>query len=217
MGDAVSLREKIQEIRARKKVLSSNPGLWLGKSVAVSDSVFEGSNRIGDHSYINSSSFGKYTYIGPRCIVNYAILGRYCAIAPDVMIGTGGHPIEQNVSVHPLFYLNRPEIGWDFSKEDHFNEFGETKIGHDVWIGTKVTIRDGITVGNGAVVGAGAVVVRNLEPFGIYVGAPARLLRFRYPSDIIERLEAFSWWDRDLDWLRDNAEAFADVSKLLAL
>ncbi|MDP1028793.1 DapH/DapD/GlmU-related protein [Sphingomonas sp. KR1UV-12] len=210
------LREKIQQYRARTRALATHPGLWLGKAATVSDSRFEAQNRIGDHAHVAHSSLGRYSYVGPRCIVSHADIGRFCAVAPDAIIGTGGHPIGANASIHPLFYLHRPAIGWDFVERDQASEYARTRIGHDVWIGAKAVVRDGVTIGNGAVVGAGAVVVHDLAPYGIYVGVPARLLRFRYAEDIVAQLEAHGWWDRDPAWLLANAAAFADVGSLLA-
>jgi carbonic anhydrase/acetyltransferase-like protein (isoleucine patch superfamily) len=84
-----------------------------------------------------------------------------------------------------------------------------------VWIGVGATVLDGLRIGDGAIVGAGAVVVKDIEPYAIYGGVPARLIRRRFSDDDIELLLGFRWWDRDEDWLRSHLEALHDI-KLFA-
>ena len=88
-------------------------------------------------------------------------------------------------------------------------------IGNDVWIGNDVRIFPGVTIGDGAVVGTGAVVTKDLEPYGIYAGVPAKLIRKRYDVGTIDALLDLKWWEKDEEWLREHSAWFADVEELI--
>jgi acetyltransferase-like isoleucine patch superfamily enzyme len=171
---------------------------------------------IGAQSVVLNTTIGDYTYIGPRAVIVRANIGRFCSIASEVHLGTGSHPTAA-VSSHPIFYLARADRGWDFVENDLREEFDETNLGNDVWIGAKVCVRDGVRIGDGVMVGAGAVVVKDLEPYGIYGGVPAKLIRFRFPELVIEKLLEFKWWDREPDWLRRHAHSFNDINSFITL
>ena len=190
------------------------PDVRLGARTSVHESALDPQVALGDDTMVLRATVGRYSYLGPRCIVADTDIGQFCSIAADVAIGSGGHPLERNVAIHPMFYLNRPPH-WDLVSEDRYQEFRKTSIGNDVWIGTKAVIRDGIKVGHGAVIGAGAIVTKDLEPYGIYAGSPARLIRYRFDEATRKRLLALSWWDRDMTWIRSHAAAFSDVGELL--
>lgn len=194
---------------------SSNQTLRLGEAPSFYNVDFAEHVGVGYDSLIVNSTIGVQSYLGPRCIIAHTDIAKFCSIAADVSIGTGGHPLGGNVAMHPAFYLRRPPQ-WDFVSQDTFDEFKRTAVGSDVWIGTKAVIRDGVSVGDGAVVGAGAIVTKDLEPYGIYAGNPARLLRFRFSDTQIERLLKVRWWDRGPDWIRANIDAFSDIDRFLA-
>ena len=90
-------------------------------------------------------------------------------------------------------------------------------IAADVWIGTKAVIRDGVTIGHGCVIGAGAVVTKDTEPYGIYVGVPAKLTRYRFSPEIREKLMSLQWWEKDFAWIRSRIADFQDVDRLAGL
>lgn len=102
-----------------------------------------------------------------------------------------------------------------FSRDQSVEENPRTLIGHDVWIGSGALILDGKVIGNGAIVGARAVVTRDVPPYAIVVGAPAKVIRYRFEPDVIEALQAAAWWDRDPDWIIQNHIDFADVSMFI--
>lgn len=205
------LRSKVRNRRLARQY----PGVRFGYRASVHQSELDPQVGLGDETVILRSSIGRYSYLGPRCIVANSKIGQFCSIAADVAIGSGSHPLDRNAAVHPIFYLHRPDLGWDLVSRDGFEEFQTTTIGSDVWIGTKVVIRDGVTIGHGAVVGAGAVVTRDLEPYGIYAGVPARLVRYRFDENTRSRLLRLAWWNREMNWIRQNAGNFADVDRLL--
>ncbi len=187
--------------------------LSIGGGCTISQTTFGRHVRIGDHTTLISSTILDYSYIGNNSVVCRTSIGKYCSIASDTLLGTGSHPAREFVSSHPIFYLFKPSIGWDFVRKDLMEEFSPTVIGNDVWIGARVTIRDGVRIGDGAIVGAGAVVVKDLEPYGVYVGVPATLLRYRFEADEIRFLREFRWWDKDELWIRKNVEKFHSVSR----
>lgn len=84
-------------------------------------------------------------------------------------------------------------------------------IGSDVWIGANVTVRPGVRIGDGAIVGANSVVTGDIPPYAIYAGCPARLIRYRFTEEEIEKLLKMKWWEQDEQWIRDNIERFKDI------
>jgi acetyltransferase-like isoleucine patch superfamily enzyme len=99
-----------------------------------------------------------------------------------------------------------------FADKQYFNEYTEVKIGNDVWIGEDVIIPGGVTIGDGAVIASRAVVTRDVAPYSVVGGVPARHIKFRFGEDQIKKLQAIKWWDRDEQWLRDNFKLFLNVN-----
>jgi hypothetical protein len=122
------------------------------------------------------------------------------------------------VSTSPLFFSTAKQCGTTFADSNCFKEFGNVAIGNDVWIGARVTIKDNIRVGNGAVVAAGAVVVKDVPPYAIVGGVPARIIRFRFEDNIIQQLQKLQWWDWSESRLRAAQRWFVvgDASQLLS-
>ncbi|MBR1892541.1 MAG: CatB-related O-acetyltransferase [Lachnospiraceae bacterium] len=118
--------------------------------------------------------------------------------------------------MHPAFTDPTPVFGFSYAREHIFDEKkGEIRIGNDVWIGNHVRIMDGVTIGNGAVVGTGAVVTKDLPPYSISVGVPAKVIKYRFDENTIEQLEKTKWWDKGEDWIKSHGADFADVKDLL--
>jgi phosphonate metabolism protein (transferase hexapeptide repeat family) len=150
---------------------------------------------LGD-TRIEYSELGDFSYLDSGCSVADTKIGRFCAIAAQVRIGAPNHPIDRP-SLHRFTYC--PEYYSDTAERDH-SFFAQRRadrvvIGHDVWIGHAVIVLPGIRVGNGAVLAAGAVVSRNVEPYTIVGGVPARPIKRRFSHGIAARLERIAWWD----------------------
>src|SRR5450759_4178371 len=154
----------------RALLLRTYSNLSIGKGCQISQSSFGKHVRVEDRASILGSTISDYSYVGPDSVVCGTAIGKFCSIAGGVHLGTGSHPSRGFVSTHPIVYLSRPSIGWDFADKDYLPEFRQTRVGHDVRIGARAIIRDGLSIGDGAIVGAGAVVVKDLQPYGIYAG-----------------------------------------------
>ena len=157
---------------------------------------------------MKDSTLGRYSYIGNNTDVEYAKIGKFCSIADHCRIGMGGHNLNL-LSTSPIFTeaINGTRSQW----LDHDVNAAEDKmavLGNDVWVGSHVLINGGVTVGHGAVIGAGAVVVKDVPPYAIVGGVPARIIRYRFSQEVIEKLLEFEWWNLDDDVLKQNIVFF---------
>lgn len=127
-----------------------------------------------------------------------SVIGKFCCIGRNVVIGPNQHP-QNFLSTHTFQYGNEYN---NFNVIDFKSQI-PTIIGNDVWIGTNVILMGGITVGDGSIIGAGAVVTRNVEPYSIVVGVPAKIIKYRFSKDIIDKLLELKWWDIEEIYLKD--------------
>ena len=198
--------------RLKKSTIQLGRNAWI-----TGNSTFEGYNRIGECSDFRGS-MGWGSYMGTECHIN-ATIGKYCCISDRVRTISGTHPSSTFVSVHPAFYSTRKQCGLTYVKENCFEEVlrnpvdGKTTvyIGNDVWIGYNVTLIGGIQIGDGAIIAAGAVVTKDVEPYTIVGGVPAKPIKKRFSQEEIDFLERFRWWDMDSDWLDKNSEDFQNI------
>lgn len=153
------------------------------------------------------ASVGDYSYIGKGTRLIHAHVGKFCSVGGGSAIGMGSHSLAY-ASTSPIFTSRKNAIGVSWSESAHYDEYEEIQIGNDVWIGQRVLIMGGVTVGNGAVIGAGAVVTKDVPPYAIVGGVPAKVIRYRFPENIITKLESTKWWTIDDKTLRDNIELF---------
>lgn len=168
------------------------------------DSKLEGKNYVGAQAKILSSRLGKYSYVGSNSELMLSNVSRYVSIAPSVIIGLQGHNLRLASTYPPFWYSNQTcSVGITGTNGIEYS-FEKTTVEADCWIGHSALIMAGVKLGTGSVVGAGAVVTRDLEPFGIYAGSPAKLIRYRFNSHDISRLLDSQWWN--LDFL--EAQAF---------
>ncbi|MBD9658726.1 MULTISPECIES: DapH/DapD/GlmU-related protein [Pantoea] len=160
-------------------------------------------------TYIEYSELGDFSYLGEHCCVADAQIGRFTAIANHVRIGAPNHPMDR-ASQHRFTYC--PEY-YDAQAERDNGFFADRRadrviIGNDVWIGHGVIVLPGVAVGDGAVLGAGAVVTKEVPPYTIVGGVPAKVIRARFAADIAAQLQAIAWWNWPLEKLMANLADF---------
>lgn len=181
---------------------------------------FEGNNYLSANSSLVSSKIGFATYLGEETIISKAIIGRYTSIGPNVNCIFGQHPSNTFVSTHPAFFSLRAQVGFTYVKKQLFKEFSSPKvsgkpytiqIGNDVWVGANVSIMDGVVIGDGAIIAANALVNKNVQPYTIVGGIPAKPIKKRFSDKHINFLLAIKWWEKPQDWIAKNAQLFSDI------
>lgn len=192
------------------------PGVNYNMSTTIGDlSVFEGLNSIGDRSFFKGR-MGVGSYMGANCYLE-ANVGRFTSIASDVKCNLGTHPYKRPyVSTSPMFYSLRKQTGETFARKQLFDEVkAPVEIGHDCWVGQYVFLVGGIKINNGAVILAGSIVTKDVPPYAIVAGVPAKVVGYRYEEHIITKLQQYQWWNMPIEWLRENYEMFSDIDKFL--
>ena len=160
---------------------------------------------IGEASYVSDASV---EYGRSQC---HVLIGRYCAIAHRVIFEVGLNHAYNYASIYPFDVLQKESN--DYWKESNKNQI---IIGNDVWIGCDVIIMGGVHIGNGAVIGAGTVVAKDVPPYSVVVGNPARVIKYRFEPEIIRRLQEIKWWYWPIDEIKAKCSAMKDVERFLA-
>ncbi len=151
---------------------------------------------IGPTNKIIESSIDDYTYTMDDVTINYAEIGKYCSIASHVCINPVNHPMER-VTQHHMTY-RRIDYGFAQTDDDMIFDWRRSNrvtIGHDVWIGHGAIVMKGVTIGTGAVIASGAVVTKDVEPYQIVAGVPAKPIKMRFPEDVCTKLLQIAWWE----------------------
>ncbi len=192
--------------------------------------VLEGRNYIGRDTVLSNVRLGFGSYASEGVDLSNVRTGKYCAIGPGVKTVLGRHPLDLKIAaLHPAFYSPSGAMGFTYFRGKEgacANSFEEAVyldkengyqviIGNDVWIGQDARIMEGVTIGDGAAIGAGALVTKDVEPYGIYVGTPAKKLRSRFDEKTVEKLLKFCWWEKDEAWIQAHIDEFSDVERLL--
>lgn len=180
----------------------------LGETPTVHDTAVVVDCQLGRwteiyaHVTMRETSFGDYSYIVKGGNVVWSTIGKFCSIAEGARINPGNHATWRASQHHFTYRAAQYGLGEDDAEFFRWRRDHWVTIGHDVWIGHGVTILAGVTVGTGAVIGAGAVVSKDVAPYEIVGGVPARHIRWRFPQPVAEALQDIAWWDWPHDKLR---------------
>jgi phosphonate metabolism protein (transferase hexapeptide repeat family) len=181
----------------------------IDPTAVVKDSTLGVWTTVGARTQIQETVFGDYAYVTNDCDIIYSRIGKFCSIASHVRINPGNHPLWR-AALHHFSYRSR---SYDLHPEDD-HEFFEWRrshpvvLGEDVWVGHGAILLPGVKIGTGAVVGAGAVVTKDVPPFTIVAGVPAKKVRRRVPPEVEAALMRIRWWDWPHEKLADALEDF---------
>lgn len=168
------------------------------KSYADHSTIFDGYNYMGENAFASQCEFGRGSYVADAARLYNVKIGKYCSIGPHVVIPAGNHPTKGFISTNPSTYSTNPINGLRLTSKTLFEDQTEiTILGNDVWIGSGVTVLPGIRIGDGSIIGAGSVVTKSTEPFGVYVGNPAKLIYKRFKDAEIKEILKEPWWDKE--------------------
>lgn len=162
---------------------------------------------IGHNVKFYRSSIGAYSMIQYGAFISDCSIGKYSSIANGCYIGGAAHPIEWiGTSLHFYCTQKREEGMNNFFYKSYFNPFERTIIGNDVWIGANVMVKAGVKIGDGAVIGMGSVVTKDIGPYEIWAGSPARFIRKRFDQNICQLLAELKWWEKDDNVVRSVSQ-----------
>lgn len=197
-------------------IVQQHPSCRLHSNVRIdAASRLERYNVLFSNTTLINSTLGDHSYVQAYALLYQADVGRYCSIASGAQIGLPPHDITW-ASSHPVFGLRDTPLVQIYRCDNGWAAIPRTTLGHDVWVGHGALITAGVHVGHGAVIAAGAVVTRDVPPYAIVAGVPARLIRFRFEEDVRQRLLDAAWWDRGEEWISRHADTFVDPATLLA-
>lgn len=190
-----------------KKILTPDP--VIGENSKLINVKLEKYSEVGIFNFIENTVIGDYSYTGQFCFVQNTVMGKFVNIAADVRIGPTMHPFERPTLHH--FTYRREMYGFDDKDDIEFFQKREdrvTYIGHDTWIGHGAIIMPGVKIGDGAIVGSGAVVTKDVEPYTVVAGVPAKIIKRRFSEDTARKMQSIKWWDWSHEKIKENFKDF---------
>ena len=169
-------------------------------------------SRISSGSWFINSSMDRYSYMGYDCKVFDTQIGNFCSIGQNVSIGISSHPLHI-VSTSPVFYSKRNIFNYGFNETNE--KAPVTVIEDDVFIGSGVFIKSGVKISRGAVIGMGAIVTRDIGPYEVWAGNPAKFIKKRFSEDVITKLLKIDWPNWDKKRLEDNSHLFLNTDMFI--
>jgi len=193
------------------KPLGEKP--FIHETASIKESTLGRWTEIAAHTSVLASQIGDYSYAMEHCDIFNARVGKFSNIASHVRLNATNHPMER-ATLHHFTY--RSKDYWPEKERDEAffarRYDAAVTIGHDTWLGHGSTLLPGVSVGNGSVVGAGAVVTRDVAPYTLVGGVPAKPIKHRFAVNIVERMEDLAWWDWDHERLGNALEDFRSLS-----
>lgn len=217
-----SLFKRIYYFWTHRKFKSSDKTLKIRSGAYVlPGSSFEGKNVVNKGTTFKGD-MGYGSYIGGNCRFNGKI-GRYCSLGNSINTVASTHPSETFVSTSPMFFSLQKQNGYTYVNKQKFDEiiYADTEkkyhviIGNDVWIGNDVTILGGVKIGDGAIVATGAVVTKDVLPYTVVGGVPAKEIKKRFTEEQIEFLLQLKWWEKSEEWICENIDKFESIDKFV--
>lgn len=190
------------------KLKFRNASVSFGSNISM-DTRLNEFTKVLSGTKVGDSEIGRYTYVGVNCSIERAKIGPFCSFGPEVICGSASHPLNF-ISTYPGFYTKEAQGAEFFGYEHAFIDKKQVVIGADVWIGTRAIILGGIEIGVGAVVAAGSIVTKDVPPYAIVGGIPAKVIKYRFSADTIEKLITSKWWEADIETIKGNASFATD-------
>jgi chloramphenicol O-acetyltransferase type B len=183
------------------------------QGAAIKNSVISKTSKIEAGSLVVNTVFDGHSFCGYDCTILNVNIKSFCSIANRVTIGGAAHPMEF-VSTSPAFLSHKDSIKTKFSYHQYLPVM-RTTVGNDVWIGEGVFVKAGVSIGDGAVIGMGSVVTKDVPPYAVFAGNPAKLIRMRFDDDIVNALLEMQWWNLPDMKLKEVANYFNDPRLML--
>ena len=175
---------------------------------ALKDCQIDKTSHVAAQCHLVDSVVGRYSDVGYNCQIVATSIGSFCSLGANVRIGGAAHPMDR-VSTSQVFIDEPNSLKVRFTPRP-YNGSKKTVIGNDVWIGDNVLVKGGIQVGTGAVLGMGSVVTKDVPPYAVVAGNPAKIIRHRFGPDIVEALLQSEWWTLPEKELEKAAQSFSD-------
>ncbi|UTM56559.1 hypothetical protein L4174_012095 [Photobacterium sp. CCB-ST2H9] len=157
--------------------------------------------RVDRNNFILNSRIGCYSYTGQFTVLMHSEIGKFCSISWGVTIGAGEHDYTK-ITTHDFLYNTSYDLNDETISYDRFSK--KLVVGNDVWIGANSTVCRGVSIGDGAVIGANSVVTKDVPPYAIVAGCPAKIIKYRFTKDVIDKLLDLKWWDFPYQIIKEN-------------
>ena len=193
--------------------LSEKP--YIHPRAMIKNCSFGEYTEIKDFVNISDTIMDDYSYVCEYSDITNTYIGKFVNIASNVRINPGFHPYEMPTQHHFLYRKSMYGFGCDDEEFFNYRDLQKVSIGHDVWIGHGAVIMPGVKVENGAIIAANAVVTKDVPSYAIVAGVSAKVLRYRFPKEIIKELESINWWDWSYQEIQDRMDDFKDIRKFI--
>jgi len=194
----------------------ADENVTIGDFSKVTDSKLSCAVRIDRNNGVYSSSIGRYSYTGKNTIILHADIGAFCSISWNVTIGGANHDYTR-ICQHSMLYDGQSGIRPDGIDKCYDRFSDPLTIGNDVWIAAGAVITRGVTIGDGAVIAANSVVTKDVPPYAIVAGSPAKIIKYRFTPDIIELLTQLRWWLWPVEKIKQHYALLSEQPELESL